>query len=452
MSFPRYPKYKDSGVEWLGEVPDGWSVHSLRHHLNAVFNGLTANQIDESEATVPVTRIETISRGVIDFDRVGHILVEDARQDRRLIKGDILFSNINSLSMIGNCAKYDGNPVLYAGMNLLVLRPIDGVSSDWLFWAIRSSSFRQVVESYAKPAINQASISQSSLLSIFIVSPSIGEQQAIASFLDRETAKIDALVAEQENLIALLKEKRQAVISHAVTKGLDPTVPMKDSGIEWLGEVPDHWQIKKLKHVKANTQNAFVDGPFGSNLKSEHFIDDGDVYVIESNFATQGRLDFPQLKTISQNHFETIKRSEVMAGDIVLAKIGAQFGKASILPMIDRPAVVSGNSMKLSVNQDICCTHWAYWQLYNLKNNGEIDLLVNGSAQPALSLGGMNELVILMPPLSEQSQIVGFINTQTAKLDDLTTEARHTIELLKERRSALISATVTGKIDVRGLV
>ena len=108
--------------------------------------------------------------------------------------------------------------------------------------------------------------------------------------------------------------------------------------------------------------------------------------------------------------------------------------------------------MKLSVNPNICFTHWAYWQLYNLKNNGEIDLLVNGSAQPALSLGGMNELVILIPPLSEQFQIVGFIVTQTAKLDDLTTEAQHTIDLLKERRSALISAAVTGKIDVRGVI
>ena len=221
MSFQSYPKYKDSGVEWLGEVPEEWSVHSLRHHLNAVFNGLTANQIDESEASVPVTRIETISRGVIDFDRVGHILSEDARQDRRLIKGDILFSNINSLNMIGNCAKYDGNVVLYAGMNLLVLRPIEVVSSDWLFWVIRSSSFRQVVESYAKPAINQASISQSSLLSIFIASPSIGEQKAIAAFLDTETAKLDDLTAEAQHTIDLLKERRSALISAAVTGKID---------------------------------------------------------------------------------------------------------------------------------------------------------------------------------------------------------------------------------------
>jgi type I restriction enzyme S subunit len=329
------------------------------------------------------------------------------------------------------------------------MRPTAKIHGQFAVYQILNREFIDIIDGSTFGA-KMPRVSWEFMANMPCPTPPIPEQQTIATFLDCETAKIDALVAEQENLIALLKEKRQAVISHAVTKGLDPTVPMKDSGIEWLGEVPAHWQIKKLKHVKANTQNAFVDGPFGSNLKSEHFIEDGDVYVIESNFATQGRLDFPHLKTINQNHFETIKRSEVMTGDIVLAKIGAQFGKASILPMIDRPAVVSGNSMKLSVNPDICCTHWAYWQLYNLKNNGEIDLLVNGSAQPALSLGAMNELVTLLPPLSEQSEIVGFLDTRTTKLDDLTAEAQRTIDLLKERRSALISAAVTGKIDVWG--
>jgi type I restriction enzyme S subunit len=130
----------------------------------------------------------------------------------------------------------------------------------------------------------------------------------------------------------------------------------KDSGVEWLGEVPEHWQVKRLKHIKALSPNAFVDGPFGSNLKSEHYIEGGEVYVIESNFATQGKLELSNLKTISSEHFHTIQRSETQAGDIVIAKIGAQFGKVSILPFIDKPAVVSGTSMKLTVNSDICCT------------------------------------------------------------------------------------------------
>lgn len=249
MSFPKYPAYKNSGVEWLGEVPEHWEVSSLRHSLEEIFNGLTAEQIDPSESTVPVTRIETISNGNINFEKVGFVSKDDARSDRKLIFGDICFSNINSLKMIGNCAMYLGEQELYGGMNLLVLRPIQTRDPRYLYWVIRSDGFRKTVESYAKPAINQASISQSSLAGIGICIPHKEEQTAIATFLDHETAKIDALVAEQEKLIALLQEKRQAVISHAVTKGLDPSVPMKDSGVEWLGEVPAHWGIQKISHA-----------------------------------------------------------------------------------------------------------------------------------------------------------------------------------------------------------
>ncbi|MCP5276307.1 MAG: restriction endonuclease subunit S [Burkholderiales bacterium] len=216
----------------------------------------------------------------------------------------------------------------------------------------------------------------------------------------------------------------------------------KDSGVEWLGDVPEHWEVKKLKHVKSLSPNAFVDGPFGSNLKSEHFVDDGDVYVIESNFATQGQLRTSELKTISYNHFESIRRSETKEGDIIIAKIGAQFGKSAILGSIDKPAVVSGNSMKLTIDDEICETLWAYWQLFNLKANGKIDLLVNATAQPALSLGAMNELIFLLPPKNEQKKILNFLDRETTKIDELIAEQQRLIELLKEKRQAVISHVV----------
>jgi len=284
-----------------------------------------------------------------------------------------------------------------------------------------------------------------------LVVPPLPEQTQIATFLDRETAKIDALVAEQRRLMALLKEKRQAVISHAVTRGLNPHAPMKPSGNKWLGDVPAHWIVCCLKHIKAEVKNAFVDGPFGSNLKSEHFIDNGDVYVIESNFATQGRIDAESLKTISNEHFATINRSETRGGDIVIAKIGAQYGKASILPPLDKPAVVSGNSLKLTINQKSCDVKFVNWHLANLKEQGVMEDIVNATAQPALSLGEMNNLPMLAPPRQEQEAIVQFLNEKLGEFDTLTTEAQRAIDLLQERRTALISAAVTGQIDVRGV-
>jgi len=279
--------------------------------------------------------------------------------------------------------------------------------------------------------------------------PPLSDQSAIAAFLDRETAKIDGLVAEQRRLMELLKEKRQAVISHAVTKGLNPRAPMKPSGNQWLGDVPEHWEVKRVKHIKAAIPNAFVDGPFGSNLKSEHFIEGGEVYVIESGFATQGKLDPDELKTIAMEHFKTIYRSETKGGDIIIAKIGAQFGKSSILPDLDKPAVVSGNSLKLTINQRICDVRFVNWHLTNLKALGVFDDIVNATAQPALSLGTMNNVPMLVPPHDEQVAIVRFLDERLGELDALTAEAQRAVDLLQERRTALISAAVTGQIDVR---
>ncbi len=451
MSFPRYESYKDSGVEWLGEVPAHWSVKRLRFVAQLNPSKSETAKLDR-ETEVSFLPMEAVGdNGSLNLERTRQIgEVETGYTYFR--EGDVTVAKITPCFENGKGAVMRGllGGIGFGTTELIVARPlISEAFSEYLHWLFISAQFRKLGESSMYGAGGQKRVPDEFVRNFATAFPAVSEQHTISTFLDRETAKIDALIAEQQRLIELLKEKRQAVISHAVTKGLNPDAPMKDSGIEWLGEVPEYWEVKRLKHIKALSPNSFVDGPFGSNLKSEHFIDDGDVYVIESNFATQGRLEPSELKTISREHFETIRRSETKAGDIIVAKIGAQFGKATILPNIDKLAVVSGNSMKLTVNNDVCNTIWAYWQLFNLKANGEIDILVNGSAQPALSLGAMNELVFLLPSADEQEEIIACLDRETVKLDALTTEAQRVITLLQERRTALISAAVTGKIDVR---
>ncbi|WP_338284583.1 restriction endonuclease subunit S [Limnobacter thiooxidans] len=322
----------------------------------------------------------------------------------------------------------------------------------YIWYQLNSEWSREQLSLLSNSTTGLANLNGGILGEMSVRLPLLIEQRQIATYLNRETAKIDKLIAKQQKLIKLLQEKRQAVISQAVTKGLDPTVKMKDSGVEWLGEVPDHWVVSKIKFVKAGYSNSFVDGPFGSNLKSEHFIDDGDAYVIESNFATTGKINFNKLKTISDNHFQTISRSQAFSGSIVIAKIGARFGSASILPPLDKKAVVSGNSLKLDVDGKRTSNNWIEKQLKFLKWSGQIDLLVNGSAQPALSLGGMNQLSVLIPPISEQELILSHLEFFGGKIDALIKKCECSIELLKEHRQALITAAVTGKIDVRGFV
>uniref|UniRef100_UPI0022B3C2C6 restriction endonuclease subunit S n=2 Tax=Acinetobacter TaxID=469 RepID=UPI0022B3C2C6 len=229
--YQKYAEYKYSGIDWLGEIPNHWNVGNLKFSFVGIKNGATETQIEESNNTVPISRIESISTGEINYEKVGFVNKYSIAESYKINEGDILLSHINSLSMVGNIALKRDTSILYHGMNLLRLMPNkDKFDPKYLFWILKSKYFRNSVESIAKPAINQASVSIDSLKNISLLIPTKIEQQDIANFLDHETSKIDHLIEKQQQLIELLKEKRQAVISHAVTKGLNPNVPMKDSG------------------------------------------------------------------------------------------------------------------------------------------------------------------------------------------------------------------------------
>jgi type I restriction enzyme, S subunit len=437
MSFRRYDGYKDSGVEWLDEVPKHWRIASLRHGLAEIFSGVTVTQVDLGEGTVPVTRIETISAGVIDEKKLGYIPASEAREDRRLHVGDILFSNINSLKMIGNCAVYLGGGTIYAGMNLLVLRPSNDISHEWLAWVIRCPLFRQTVESLAKPAINQASISQGSLLSILIVTPPIAEQFAIAAFLDRETAKIDALVAEQQRLIELLKEKWQAVISRAVTKGLDPNAPMKNSGIEWLGEVPEHWATSKLGSLFAEVSEEGNDELPVLSVS----IHDG----VSDRELRDDELDRKVTRSDDRSKYKRVRPGD-LAYNMMRAWQGG-FGAVMVEGMVSPAYVVARPKSTFSAEfvEHLLRTPNAVEEMRRY-SRGVTDFRLR------LYWDEFKGLTVAVPPPLEQAHILEVIRRETLKVTVLSMEAEAAITLLQERRSALISAAITGKIDVRGFV
>jgi type I restriction enzyme S subunit len=222
----------------------------------------------------------------------------------------------------------------------------------------------------------------------------------------------------------------------------------KDSGIEWLGDVPEHWEVRRLKDIKANIPNAFVDGPFGSNLKTEHFIENGAVYVIDSGYITSGLFEIKrEFKTISNEHFLTVNRSQCFHNDIIISKIGANFGMSGILPLLDKPSLVSGNTLKLTINRKLYNLKFIHYQLLNLKVNGVFDVLVKGSAQPALSMGLLNPIPFTTPSLQEQKSIATYLDTKTAQCDrkiDLLTQKATQYGKLKQ---SLINETVTRGLD-----
>ena len=276
------------------------------------------------------------------------------------------------------------------------------------------------------------------------------EQSAIADFLDRETGKIDALVAEQERLIALLKEKRQAVISQAVTKGLDASAPMKDSGVAWLGQVPAHWEVTRLGRVTATK----CDGPFGSGLKSEHYTECG-VRVIRLQNIRMGHFDDTDAAFIDEEYFRvSLPGHDVQEGDLLIAGLGDDrniVGRCCVAPAGVEPAMVKADCFRFRLFTQHALPAFMAMQL-TAGSQFDAGMMSSGSTRSRIPLSVMATRSVALPPLAEQQELVEEIEARSRDFDTLTNEAHSAIALLRERRAALISAAVTGKIDVRGLV
>lgn len=435
--YQAYAEYKYSGIEWLGEIPSHWKIASLRFLVEAVSNGSTASQVEESERTVPISRIESISTGEIDMNKVGFVDIKTISQNFKLHKNDILLSHINSLPMVGNIALKRDDSTLFHGMNLLRLVPNRTITAPYyLFWLLKSIYFRKSVESVAKPAINQASVSIDSLKNIKLLVPNIDEQLAIANFLDHETTKIDHLIEKQKQLIELLKEKRQAVISHAVTKGLNPNVPMKDSGVEWLGEVPEHWVVKSYRLA-----SRIYRGKFGHRPRNDPAFYDGDYPFIQTgDVARAGKYITSYSQTLNEKGKEV---SQLFPKGTLMMAIAANIGDIAILGF---EAYAPDSVVGFKPNNDIDLEFLRYSFIAALP---ALEQTSTQSTQANLNVERIGAVKGTFPSLQEQREIVGYLDNLLEQYRNLVKIAENAIFLMQERRTALISAAVTGKIDVR---
>ena len=281
---------------------------------------------------------------------------------------------------------------------------------------------------------------------LFFVPP-LPEQTAIVEFLDRETAKIDELVAEQRRLMELLKEKRQAVISHAVTKGLNPHAPMKPSGIEWLGDVPEHWAIGPIKYFVLPKNGAIKTGPFGSHLTSSD-MQAGPIKVYNQRSVIDGDFD-SGVNYISDEKFTELANFETFPGDLLITTRGT-IGRAAILPKDAERGILHPCLLRLQPNISIINTEFLKTLIQDSDlMKTQLNYLSNATTIEVIYSYTIASVIIPVPPLTEQSAIMQFLTDETAKLDTLPAEAQRAIDLLQERRTALISAAVTGQIDVR---
>jgi type I restriction enzyme, S subunit len=441
MSFPRYPKYKPSGVEWLGEVPEGWEVARLKNVIvQKITDGPHTTPNFYSDG-IPFLSVDGIQDGELQFDGCRFISKEDHEEFRKKAlprKGDLLLGKAASTGKLAR-VKVDFEFSIWSPLALIrfaTTKANPAFFEQWLKSPIAQAQIDNLCTSNT-----QKNISMDDIPRLIVTIPPLPEQTAIAEFLDRETGKIDGLVAEQRRLMELLKEKRQAVISHAVTKGLNPHAPMKPSGIEWLGDVPEHWAVKPLRHLGRCQNGLNIGGDaFGSGFP---FVSYGDVYkntVLPS--SVKGLVESSETDWISYS---------VQRGDVLFTRTSEtidEIGMASTCLETIPKATFAGFLIRFRPIRSLDCRFSKHY-FSNPRIRAFFAREMVMITRASLSQDLLKRLPVLLPPESEQIEICDYLDASSAQFDTLTAEAQRAIDLLQERRTALISAAVTGQIDVR---
>ena len=423
--FGPYPAYKDSGVEWLGEIPEDWKVKKLSWLTKCLDRQripLNAEERGRMQGDYPYIGANSILDYVDQwlFDEELVLLGEDGAPF--FDKSRPVAFRITGKTWVNNHAH--------------VLRPQGTIDAKFLAHALNCVDYRAFIDGSTRDKLTQGDMS-----GIPVQCPKVKEQRAIADFLDHETAKIDGLVARKERLIELLQEKRTALITHAVTRGLDPNVPMKDSGVEWLGDIPAHWEPARLWRLCSATSGATPTKENPAYWNGEiPWISPKDmkrrVISTSEDLITQQALNETGIKLVTPEVVLVVVRGMILAHSFPVAVTAS-------------PVTINQDMKALRLIDGVEAFYFA-WALDGLAR-GIVATVVEEAAHGTrvIRMDQWRSLVVPLPPHPEQAAIASFLECETTNIDALIAKVRQAIDRLKEFRTALVSAAVTGKIDVR---
>ena len=444
LRFRRYSAYKDAGVEWLGEIPAHWESKALKRSFGVV-NGSTPQSGEPGnwDGHIPWVTPDDLGK------MMERVLNEPARYitrrgyescGTRMVRGGSLILSIRA--PIGHLAIAGTAVCTNQGCRSLVFRH----PGNETYFYFQLHAARPVLEAAGRGSTFKE-LASADLESVALSVPPLDEQSAIATFLDRETAQIDGLVERKERLIELLQEKRTALITRAVTRGLDQNAPMKDSGVKWLGEIPAHWEVKQLNHLLKARKGAIKTGPFGSQLKSSS-MQAGEIKVYNQRSVLD--RDFSSGDNyVSLEKFAELSAFEVYPGDLLITTRGS-IGRCSILPKEAERGVLHPCLMRVQPDE-----RWILTRFLEIQIEGcsivldQLRFMSNATTIDVIYSDSLRQVWLSVPPVEEQTATIAFVAREKARIDALIAKVRQAIDHLKEFRSALISAAVTGKIDVR---
>lgn len=438
----RYDKYKDSGIAWIGEIPEHWEVRRLKH-LGKNYNGLTysPNDICGSEDGILVLRSSNIKDNKLCFD--DNVYVKKEIPQKLIVnKGDILICSRNgSAELIGKAAFIELQMVATFGAFMMIFKGISNIYHKYLFYIV-TSCISQYKWLFTTATINQ--LTSSMLGEIF--APFINnnlEQKPIATYLDQKCGEIDELITLQEEMITKLQSYKQSVITEAVTKGLDKNVPLKDSGIEWIGEIPEHWEASKTLF---SLSMPITDGPH----TTPELFETGIPFVsAEAVSFGNGRIDFSHIRGyISENFYqECCKKYIPQIDDIYMIKSGATTGRVAIVDTDIKFTIWSPLAV-FRCNKERMLPRFLFYQLQSNGYQKQIELNWSYGTQQNIGMRTLEKLILSVPPLSEQQSIADYLDQKCCEIDELISIKQQKIEKLKDYKKSLIFECVTGKRKV----
>lgn len=426
-----YPKYKDSGIEWIGEVPEHWILSQLGFKARMIVP--MRDKPIRFDGKVPWIRIEDLDGKYIDDSKSGQRVSDEIISEMNLKvfpEGSVLCSCSCNMGVTAIVKK-----PLISNQTFIGIVPSPELTSEFLYYAMQSNAAR--LQYLGSGAIQQY-LSRENFEKLEVIFPPLLEQTSIATYLDRKTQKIDTLIDKKQKMIELLKEYRTAVINHAVAKGLNPKVKIKYSGIEWLGEIPGHWDTVSLKRI-ANIKYGLGQPP----KEMENGLP-----LIRATNVIKGRITIDNLLFVDPEDIPYERDPVLRENDIIVVRSGAYTGDSAIIPK-EFDGAITGYDMTVRVNSAN-----PHFVAYCILSHYVLDYQINPSslraAQPHLNAEELGAVQILLPPREEQDLIVNLLLQEDTAIEIGIHKEEASIELLKEYRTALISNAVTGKIDVRG--
>ncbi len=432
----KYEKYKDSGIDWIGEIPEGWEVKSVKRNFSFK-TGFTPptgkREYYEDGKHIWINISDLKDKYISDSEnKITDKAIEDYKPEI-VPKGSLLYSFKLSVGKVAfNTLDAYTNEAIFA------IESNNKTNLNFFYFSLPEQIIQNANENiYGAKILNQELIKNAKL-----IIPPPEEQTAIANYLDRKTAQIDELIADKKRLLELYEEEKTAIINQAVTKGINPDVKMKDSGIEWLGEIPEHWEVKRIRHV------AQIFGRIGyRGYKTTDLVPKGEgaITISPSNMKAY-HMEFKNCTYLSWEKYEESPEIMIQNNDILFVKTGSTYGKVSFVENLPEKATINP---QIIVLKQVSCNNKYLW--YVLKSSNiiyQVERTVVGGTIPTISQAKINNYEFPIPTDKEQMEIVTFIDIEINRVDKTINKTKKLIDLLTEYRTALISEVVTGKIKV----